>query len=350
VPNFISGMFFAAAFFTKEPFLLSAIPWFVYLILYKNSNYINILKRTSVFMAGAFLIFAAILFYLLINNNFKDWIDVLSFGRVYASMSNTKFTLFSRISKNCKLAYNKLFGTTFIAGLFALVGLISVFHRPFVKKYKYLHLVIISFFAMDFCATMLTSKGFGHYYLQLVASYILLGAVGVEFFLNACKKSRLVQAGFILTIIVLSVNVDKQIYMEYKNYVMMPAKKAVPDAIAEYIKANSSKEETIWMTTAVLPRYYLESERLSPAKYYFLSDQFFVNTYLSTIEEKVKSLKADLKRNPPKFIITGNENIRIVKWAKIQDWVNENYYKLPVSSGPAVLFALKSPSVTIKGK
>jgi hypothetical protein len=346
VLNFVSGMFFAAASLIKEPFLLSAIPWFVYLILYKDSNYKNILKRASIFVSGAVLVFAAILVYLLINDNFKDWIDVLSFGRIYATMSNTKFTLFSRLFRNYKLAYNKLLGATFIAGLFALFGLISVLNWPFVKKCKYIHLVIISFFAMDFCATMLASKGFGHYYMQLVPSYILLVAVGVEFFLNVFKKSRLIQGGFISAIVLLSFSVDKGVYTEYEKHLMTPAKKATPDAIAEYIKANSSKEETIWMTTAVLPRYYTETERLSPTKYYFLSDQFFVNTYLSTIEEKIENLKDDLKRNPPKFIIGGDQNVRIVKWAKIQDWVNENYYKLPVSSGTAVLFALKAPPTT----
>jgi 4-amino-4-deoxy-L-arabinose transferase-like glycosyltransferase len=346
--NFISGMFFAAAFFTKEPFLFSAIPWFVYLILYKDFDYINILKRASVFISGAVLIFAVILFYLINNDALRDWIDVLSFDRVYASIFSRKLTMAARVLKNCKLAYKKLFGATFIAGLFALVGFISVFHWPLVKKHKYLHLVIISFFVMNFYATMISSKGYGHYYLQLVASFILLGTVGVESFLDAFKESRLTKTGFIVAIIVLSLSVDKQTYMEYKKYLMTPAKKVTPDSIVEYIKANSSKYETIWMTTGTFSRYYMESERLSPTKYFYITDHFFVDTYLSTAKEKVKGIMADLRRNPPKFIIGGIDDVKTVKRAKIQKWINENYDKVPVpDDSPAILFTLKSPPATL---
>lgn len=342
VSNFISGTFFSAAFFMKEPFLFSAIPWFLYLILYKDRIIRNVFMRAFVFISGAVLVFAVILFYLIINSAFKNWIDVLSFNRVYVSMANEIFTIPKRISLNYRQVNSRIFRTTFIAGLFAFAGLFSVLQWSFVKKYKYLPLLLISFFVMDFCGTMIAAKAYGHYYLQLAASYILLGVIGVEFLLSAFKKSRLVQLTFVLAVL-MSFSVDRHIYREYKKYLMMPSEKVTPDKIAEYIKANGSQEDTIWITSGKFSRYYIESERLSPTKYYYMADHFFVDTYLDTAEEKIEGIKEDLRRNPPKFIVTGINNVKIVKRAGIQDWIDENYYELPVSTdGAAVLLVLKS--------
>ena len=329
---FISGMFFAAAFFTKEPFLLSSITWFIYLILYKDRNYINILKRSSVFIAGAALILAAVVIYLLINDSFKNWLDILSWGKIYASMSPRKLGIFEQISKNYKLAYNKLFGTTLITGLFAIVGIFSVVHWQFVKKYKYIPITALVFGVLDFYATMLSPKGYGHYYLQLVPSYIIISATGVAFLLDAFKKSRIIQTVFILAIVLLSFNIDKNTYNEYKKRIMMPAKKAVNDNIAEYIKANSTEKDTIWITTTFSPRYYIETQRLSPTIFYVLSDEVvLVNTYLSTAEEKFNLLMDELKKNPPKFIIAGDANIKVVNRTMIKIWVDNNYFKIPLA-------------------
>ena len=344
--NFISGMFFSTAFFTKEPFLLSAIPWFIYLIIYKDRNRMNVLKRASVFIGGAVLIFAVILFYLISHNAFKDWIDVLSFNCIYTSMSNKNLTVFMRIFKNFEWAYSKLFGTTLTLSLFALTGFITVFYWRFVKKYKYLHLVVISFFVLDFYATMMAARGYRHYYMQLVTSYILISVIGVEFLLSILKKSKVTRIGIISIIILLSFGIDKPMYVGFKDALMTPAAKTPAGKLVEYIKAHSSPKDTIWMTCGTFSRYYMMCQRLSPTKYYYIADHLFINTYSNTSKEKTESVKDDLKRNPPKFIITKDfEEVNFIRDAKIQDWIKENYYKAAETNPKyAVILELKQPA------
>lgn len=350
VLNLISGIFFALAFFTKEPFLFSAIPWLLYIILDKDGDRIDILKHASAFVFGAALIFAVILSYLIINDALKDWIDVLSFNLVNTSKSNETLTIFARIFKNYKLASNRIFGTTVVLRLFALAGIISVFCLSFIRKYKYLPLIAIASLAMDFYGTMISGRGYGHYHLQLTAPYILVSMFGIAFILHVFKKLRFIGIAVVLAIVLLSLNSDKHTYKKYGNQLISPAKKTTGDSVVEYIKANSSKKDSIWMTTGSFSKYYIESERLSPSKYCFIFDHLFVDTYLSTSEEKIEGIKKDLKRNPPKFIITGIDDVKTVNSSKIIDWVYENYTKLSVSEGDAILLVRKSPILNSQDK
>ena len=342
VLSLISGIFFAAAFFTKEPFLFSALPWLLVIILDKDSNHIDMFKHGSAFIFGAALIFAAILSYLITNDALKDWIDILSFNFVNTSKSHETLTIFARISKNYLRASNRIFETTVDLRLFALAGIISVFCLSFIRKYKYLPLVAVTSLAMDFYGTMASSRAYGHYYMQLMVPYILVSMFGVVFILHIFKKLRFIGIAVVLVFVLLSLNLDNWRYKEYKNYFIASAKKVTGDSIGEYIKANSSKKEYIWMTTGSFSKYYIETERLSPTKYFYIFDHLFVDTYFSTSEEKIENIKNDLKRNPPKFIITGIDNVETVNSSKIIDWVYENYTKLSVSEGDAILLVRKS--------
>ena len=63
-----------------------------------------------------------------------------------------------------------------------------------------------------------------------------------------------------------------------------------------------------------------------------MSDEVvLVNTYLSTAEEKFNLLIDELKKNPPKFIIAGDANIKVVNRTMIKIWVDNNYFKIPLA-------------------
>lgn len=173
---------------------------------------------------------------------------------------------------------------------------------------------------------------------------------GIAFILHIFKKWRFIGITVVLVFVLLSLNLDKHLYKEYKNYFISPAKKVTGDSVVEYIKANSSKKDSIWMTTGSFSKYYIESERLSPTKYFYIFDHLFVDTYLSTSKEKIEGIKNDLKRNPPKFIITGIDNVETVNSSKIIDWVYENYTKLSVSEGDTILLVRKSPILNSQDK
>ena len=76
-------LFFSLAAFTKEPFLLSAIPWFIFLALPGGQSWKIALRRSLVFLLGSWPR-RAVFGYFVGNGIFWDWLDVVSYNIQYS--------------------------------------------------------------------------------------------------------------------------------------------------------------------------------------------------------------------------------------------------------------------------
>lgn len=343
-----SGLFFSIAVFFKEPFLLSSIPWFFYLILNKEKGVKYALKNGLFFIIGSLIPLLIFLSYFLANNIIKDSIDLLSFDFSYAKTSRVNVSFWTRIINNFKPFYEKVLQNTITIRVFFVLGLFSIFLIPFLKKYKWFPIFAIFSFAAEYLGTMISDRKFGHYYMQLIPSFILVSTCGGALLMYILEKIKVWKICVIILFFFLIIRYDKVAFTNYYESIKMPRVKVKISEISNFIINNSTKEDTIWVCSGHLSKFYLETGRISPTKYYTPFKDFFIDTKYSTADEKVEYLKSSLSSKPPKFIIFSTNYMFVVDTYKISDWVYKNYTKLDIKEGKTELYVLNTAHTDLK--
>jgi hypothetical protein len=327
--SFLAGLFFSLAFFTKEPFLLSIVPWFIYLIIKKESGRQMALKDGIAFVIGSSVPFIVILIYLVSNEAAGGWLEGIWYN-VHYSAKQGGASILSRFYENLQPVSEYVFNRTLTIKFCFIAGVTSIFCLSFLKKYGYFPLIAVIAFIMEYLATMISPRKLGHYYLQPVVSYMLVGGCGGAFLLYLLEKARWSKAGLLIPLILSLLVFDYDVCKNYGETLKKPVVRAPIDNISTYIRENSSERDSIWINSIHASKYYVETGRLSPTKYFCPRFVFFVDTPYSTALEKTDSLKADLEKNPPKFIIVRYDYMYFVKQSRITGWIDNNYVTVPV--------------------
>ena len=328
----MSGTSFAIAFFIKEPFLLSAIPWFLYILIKKQQSRRQRLTRNGFFVIGAIIPLALILIYLIANGVLKDWIEVIVYNLHYSGMGQKTTPIITRVRENMVYMQKYIFNTSMTAMFCFNAGIVSIFCFSFQKKYKYFPLIAVIAFIAEYFATIIAPRKYGHYYMQPIVSYILTGGCGVALLLYLFENAKAWKPGVIIGLLLSFFVLDSYTCKYYIERLKKPSVQANIDPIAYYIRKNTSEDDCIWINSAHLSRYYLETGRLSPTKFSYPLPRFFKDSLYSTAEEKIALLKRDLQNKPPKFIVSEYVFMDFMTQNNITEWINNNYVKV-ASSG-----------------
>ena len=344
----ISGLFFSLAIFTKEPFLLSAIPWFVFLFLQKKYSRRQILLRGIGYGIGALLPVVFFLVYFGMNGILSDWLDVLSYNYQYAKQSTSLESFWVRWKEHIRVASQFVTGQTITFQLAFLLGIVATGFPAFVKKYGYFPWVCVAAFVLEFIATGISGYPIGHYYLQLVGSYILVGAVGGAFWIDWFQRNRLSQF-WVLAVFLTSLLVADSVpgQMALRRIVTPPGRSGI-GPISQAIRERKKAGDTIWVVVGDNSRYYLETGLLSPTKYIYLFEHLFLDTRNSTREEKQNLIRDQLTLHPPTYIILSGRAIACLEKLGLRDrleWINSHYEIDNVREEENFLYVYKSQSL-----
>ena len=237
-----AGLFFSLAVFTKEPFLLSSFAWFVFLFIGQKTVKRMIVLRGAYFVMGALIpaIFFTVVF--LIQGNLSDWLDVLSYNIQYAKQSHSTDSFIVRLFEHYGVITQYIAKQSMTFHILFILGVVGACWWPFVKKNEYAPWIGISAFLMESLATAIGGYEIGHYYLQLVFSYIFMCAVGAAFLLELERKWRL-SSFWILILFLLSLSIfDSSTCGLYHRRLSMPCGKIGIGLLSETILESKRRE------------------------------------------------------------------------------------------------------------
>jgi 4-amino-4-deoxy-L-arabinose transferase-like glycosyltransferase len=325
VMSFVCGLVLSLAVLTKEPFVFSIIPWFIYLIWLRRDDAKKALTGASLFIAGAAVPVLLFVIYLLANGAMSDYINMIAYSFIYAGKVLEGADSFNLL-RNFKTAYEIVAKPLVITQIAACFGFASLFSRSFVKKFYYLPVAVFACFVLSFVATSM-GRYFPHYYMQLVPSYILMVATGLVFILELIGRLKIKNAAIILLVLVLAlVAFSDRIILAFFTYRMsQPSRRWNGDGLTRFVLTHTTKTDTIWAPSIPFVGLYVETARLSPTKWFAIQKHFFVDTFDSTGEEKLALLKEQLQSNPPRLVVITPWIQPFLESCSLMEWIAENY-------------------------
>ncbi|MCX7045736.1 MAG: hypothetical protein NTX50_09675 [Candidatus Sumerlaeota bacterium] len=358
----LSGFFFALAAFTKEPFLLSSIPWFFFILFQRANSWKTRVVRAGCFIGGALIPALFFVLYLAAHGVLGDWYDTVTFSVSYTSRYSGNTSTWAKLKSNAQPVLEKVigvsnvrlspsgippkpgetiekaFGIAYVKGkvtrltmtplICAALGLIGALFYPFVKKYHGFPLAAAAAFFFDYVGTALSGRSLGHYYMQLVPSYILLGACGAALLMDLAERLHLWRF-WILALAVASIYFwDRGALEQWRNELNAEYKNVTISPMGQYIRDNSEEDDQIWSPYGHASRFYIEAGRACAVRFPNLSDMVVVDTWKNTAKQKIDALKEELKAKPPKFIVIEDYGT-LMKYG-LMAWIEANYIKTPI--------------------
>ncbi|MCG6552744.1 MAG: hypothetical protein L7F77_10480 [Candidatus Magnetominusculus sp. LBB02] len=318
----LAGIFFSLSVFTKEPFLLSALPWIAYLTAQDR-------PKRLLLAIGVFLPLILALIYFIYTGTLMDWLDMFNFNLVLSKDGMLHSAGITERLANSVSVFTNLVLFAKTVDVFFAVGILGVFQKSFVRQYQYMPVVIVFWFFMSLLAVNIQSNHFNHYYIQLMPGFIMAAACGAAFLTFNLRKyaGRILSSAAVFAVLTLSIVLfDYDIAKSAYNMLSYEQSSVAEEPIAIYIKERTQTSDTIWVPT--YDKYmYLQSGRLSPTKYLFLFPHIFLTqTVKETTEQKERRLREDLQRTPPKFIFMSHASeLDYLAPAGIPQWIQNNY-------------------------
>lgn len=322
--SFVSGLVLSLAVLTKEPFVLSALPWFVYVAWPRKGDWKGALANAGLFVGGALVPVLIFVFYLIINGAVSDFIKVIYYNFAYAGGDGRTNSL--DLLNSAKVVYKRIPATMLVTQVAVCLGLVSLFSRSFVKKFHYLPVVIFASLVFSFIAVSI-GRHYPHYDMQLAPIYVLAAACGLAFVgqLLCRVKIRWIKILLVILLLTPAVLIDSIHFKYLVHSVKSPSKRWEGDSIAQTVKRHTKKTDTIWVPSPPYMCWYLDADRLSPTKWLFIGDHLFIDTPDSTGQEKLALLKNQLQSNPPRIVAITEQSQPFFDRYGLTEWVKANY-------------------------
>jgi len=321
---FASGCAFTCAMLFKEPFLLSSLPWFLFLLLRADHfSWRDVSKRIVFCLIGALIPFFVSLIYLGMHHALSDYLDVISYN---FSNNETPIPLIDRLLDNIQFARLKMLNQFTVMQGLALFSL-TLFASPSLrKKYGALLLTVIAAFFADFTGTALSPRHYGHYYLQLAPSFALLAMFGLVVMREIIQQLRL-SRWICFAIAALCISwFDLPATKALVDRLAQPNQWAQPSRFAEALKKMAIPGDTLWAVSLNYTEIYMETGLLSPSPYHMFFNHLFIDTKNSTGQEKFDSVTRMLRTEPPTFILVElQKDTTLLFESGIFEWIQSEY-------------------------
>lgn len=328
----LSGFFFSCAVFTKEPFLFSSVAWFGMLAWNWEGRIKFHYPRIIAFLIGALLPLFLFLLFFLWQGNFAEWLDVVHYNFKYTANSNTPIPLLDKLALHAQWIGRMAVFQTWTWGCLFFAGCLSCLHLSFVRQHRFFPWFCLAAFGFEFYATMISGYKIPHYYLQIVYSFVLLAICGVAYlfyWLPPFRSKAVMVCGIILLFQVVA---DHSATLQFWHRIALPNGLVNVGPVSRMLQDERDKGATLWVNLGDNSRYYSESGLLSPVKYLYVLDHLFLDTRLSTGEEKRIRLLEDLRQHPPTYIVTSEKSIQHLNSLRLEpvvEWIQSNYEPVP---------------------
>jgi hypothetical protein len=335
-----SGLFFSCAVLAKEPFVLSSFAWFLYIVLKPGDGWrpTVLFRRGGSFLVGALLPGLGFVLYLFMSGGFSDWADHIYYVMNYyvplsaqhAPENLAGQTPFGRAIDLILLSSHagRLAFATLLVAVAAFPG--------FLRRHGYLPLLVLLGLFLDYLGSTTSSRLYGHYYTQMIPSYVICCAFGGAFLMDTLEAAF----GFkwrrfaVLAVVVIAF-LDHSTIAGYWDRLSQPFEHAGVGDLSGYVKAQAEEGDTLWVADVASSRFYVETGLRSPTKYCSVFPLWFVDTPESTEDAKVQRLLSELERGSPAWIVTGGPGTVATEFLQattFEGWFLANYTMVPETS------------------
>ncbi len=330
-----SGASFSLAILTKPPFLLSAIPWLTLAALAPDArwrlDWPAIRRRVGWIVLGGVIPGATFLGYLLLHHATMDWWDGMVGAAAYIKSVGYLGARTGWLPPAVQVLVDRVWAQSLFALLAATVGIgATLTQSRFRGSYRGIPLVAVVALVYDLWGVTLSDASYGHYYLQMLPSYILCLAAGATFF---CDRSDAryghAWVGAALLLIVMA-TVDRPAAHAFANRLREPYVASPTGDIAPFVREHRQPGDRLWVSHLNNSRFYVETGLSSPSAYLAFFDAWFRTTPRSTVTDKVLRLRQELVTARPTWVIVGAEDWRVMSGLGLAPWICGEYQKAPL--------------------
>lgn len=293
----LTGLAFSLAVFSKEPFLLVSLPWFLFLAWPRNGGWRAGIRRGGAFLLGALVPASASLGYLAWHGALPEWLDVLAYNLGHQANTIDRGDA-TWLGQWLGMAEQKVFRTLRLTQVAAVLGVVHVGVAAATRRPIALPLALAGSAVLGLFATSLSGGYSGHYYLFFVPFYVLLAASGMAFLMGSGRyPQRIIPALCLAALLGLNV-------AELRTFVRQlgaPAREWEGHWLASVIRANTGRSDLLWAPWKSMLN--AEAGRPSPTRYLYTFDHLFRDTPGSTAADKYEVLGEELRRRPPEVVV-----------------------------------------------
>jgi hypothetical protein len=227
------------------------------------------------------------------------------------------------------------------------VGWLATADRAFERQTRWVPAALAGALAADFVGALLSGRRFGHYYMQLVPAFALMGAVGAAYLNDRMgDRRRLARAGLPLLAAACVLLWDFRPLTRWVSRIAMPFRTPEPTALDAYVREHTGPDDAIWAPQGPTGIYF-DTERCSPTRYLYLYPFLIADTWRSSAGDKCARIRRDLEGRPPRLLILPEEcgapadALRYLG-ADTADWIGRHYTRREVFPGeirPHVVYA-----------
>ena len=227
---------------------------------------------------------------------------------------------------------------------FAL-GTLGVLAFPrFLVRYKYVPLVLPLAFVMEYQGATISPRLYGHYFLQVMPSFVLCCASGgaLIFYLSDRIFANKVRTGgrrvvrhlyrwdpMLLLLIVPSL-LDSSAINAFRQRLTQPFVRAEVGTLSAYIKSHAAPSDYPWAGSLYNSRFYIETGLTSPTGNHQFVPDWLTDSWRTTAQKKFAELRTGLIDNRPTWLILDG-NASSLRSANLMDWMCVNYTRTPVN-------------------
>jgi formylglycine-generating enzyme required for sulfatase activity len=336
-----SGLAFSIATFTKVPFVLSSLPWFVYLITGPvGCSGRDRTRAAFYFVLGAMVPLILLIGYLSFNGAFEPWIDGFSYNFAYLESIRPVNGALDRVLRVPSRLFEKVL-LLFVSGTFLICCSFPTIFRRGCEGQGRFAAAVLGMLALDSIGAAASPADFGHYHLQVVPACAMAVAVGLRF-ITTTKGGIPRTLIFFLGLCLLK---DASALYDFHRR-FLPGPVTRPDPIVDFVREHAGREDRLWVTDGRFDRYYLYTQLLSPTRYLDFFDHVFLDTRRSSAAEKLGGLRRDLVKAPPRFLLHDPKSPhRTLIEIGLVDWIHENYEPVPIARTSTRLFTLREKPI-----
>jgi len=330
-----SGATFSLAILTKPPFLLSAIPWLTLAALAPDArwrlDWPAVRRRAGWIVVGGVIPGATFLGYLLVHGATMDWWDGMVGAAAYIKSVGYRGARTGWLPPAAQVLADRVWSQSLFALLAAGGGIVATLTQPRFRA-AYLGIPVAAAVALvyEMWGVTLSDASYGHYYLQMLPSYILCLAAGATFF---CDRSdaRYGHTWFgAVLLLTLVATVDRTSAQTFWARLREPFVASPTGEIAPFVREYRQPGDRLWVSHLNNSRFYVETGLSSPSAYLAFFDAWFRTTPGSSVTDKVLRLRQELVTARPTWLVVGDEDWRVMSGLGLAPWICHDYLKAPL--------------------
>lgn len=340
---FLSGCWFSFSSLTKEPFILSVIPWLLFLFIRSKTNSTAAPKILLYGVGGIALPLLGFIIYFFMINNLSDWMNVIIYNLHYAEYSHSSHSYFQSLSQHATAIYSLIIARFVVTHVLFWLGIGSAFFTSFIRRYHYVPLIVLAGLLIDLAAISLGGFDIEHYYLQIIPTFILTCTLGLVFMVDCFYRWNRSPLWFFSLVLLLFILFDGKPLKRYIHRISAPAGQAQPGPLANYMNKHAKENDTLWCGIGDHSKYYIETGLLSPTKYLYLFEHL-IYAWPEKEQQKaiVDQVMNEIQTNPPTYIVLSFEDIQRLRkmgFNSLIDWIYRHYQKRDdIREGGTVLY------------